>query len=60
MQARMAHPNDESFKQMINGKTLDTCPIVASDIMNAQTIFGPNCPGLQVKTVRQRPEWIEP
>eukprot|EP00957_Ditylum_brightwellii_P101488 7734075-Ditylum_brightwellii.AAC.1 len=45
---------------MINGKTLDNCPIAASDIVNARTIFGPNCPGLQGKTVRQRPERIEP
>eukprot|EP00957_Ditylum_brightwellii_P056533 4286301-Ditylum_brightwellii.AAC.1 len=56
MQARMAHSTNESFKQMINGKTLDNCPIVASDIVNARIIFGPNCPGLQGKTVRQRPE----
>ena len=26
---------------------------------NAHTIFGPNCPGLKGKTVRQRPERIE-
>eukprot|EP00957_Ditylum_brightwellii_P147609 11241350-Ditylum_brightwellii.AAC.1 len=55
----MAHPTDESFKQMINGKTLDNCPIAASNITNARTIFGPNRPGLQGKTVRQRPEQIE-
>eukprot|EP00957_Ditylum_brightwellii_P002007 154705-Ditylum_brightwellii.AAC.1 len=35
MQACMAHPADESFKQMINGKTLDKCPIAASNITNA-------------------------
>ena len=60
MQARMAHPTDESFKQMVSGKTLDNCSIVASDVTNAQTIFGPNRPGLKGKTVRQRPERIEP
>jgi len=60
MQARMAHPTDESFKQMVSGKTLDNCSIVASDVTNAQTIFGPNCPGLKEKIVRQRPERIEP
>eukprot|EP00957_Ditylum_brightwellii_P154228 11737031-Ditylum_brightwellii.AAC.1 len=59
LQARMAHSTDESFKQIINGKTLDNCPIVASDIVNARTMFGPNHPGLQGKTVRQRPEQIE-
>eukprot|EP00957_Ditylum_brightwellii_P179193 13652001-Ditylum_brightwellii.AAC.1 len=45
---------------MISRKTLDNCPIVASDVTNAQTIFGPNRPGLKGKTVRQRPERIEP
>ena len=31
MQARMAHPTDESFKQMVGRKILDNCSIVASD-----------------------------
>eukprot|EP00957_Ditylum_brightwellii_P057853 4387055-Ditylum_brightwellii.AAC.1 len=45
---------------MINGKIIDNCPIVTSYIVNTRAIFGPNCPGLQGKTVRQRPEQIEP
>eukprot|EP00957_Ditylum_brightwellii_P101651 7746698-Ditylum_brightwellii.AAC.1 len=49
MQAYMAYPTNESFKQMICGKTLDNCPIVASDVTNTQTIFGPNRPGLKGK-----------
>ena len=56
----MAHSTDESFKQMVSGKTLDNCSIVVSDITNARTIFGPNRPALKGKTVRQRPERIEP
>eukprot|EP00957_Ditylum_brightwellii_P103362 7877034-Ditylum_brightwellii.AAC.1 len=59
IQARMAHPTDESFKQMINRKTIDNSPIVASEIVNARAIFGPDCPDLQGKNVRQRPERIE-
>jgi len=51
----MAH-TDELFKQIISGRTLDNCSIGASDVTNAQTIFGPNHPGLKGKTVRQRPE----
>eukprot|EP00957_Ditylum_brightwellii_P052133 3953339-Ditylum_brightwellii.AAC.1 len=54
MQACMAHPTDESFKHMMNKKKLNNCPIVASDITNAQTIFVPNHPGLKGKTARQR------
>ena len=59
IQAGMVHPTDESFKQMVSGKTLDNCYIVASDITNAFFIFGPDRPGLKGKTVRQRPEQIE-
>ena len=29
MQACMAHPTDESFKQMVSRKTLDNCSLVA-------------------------------
>ena len=59
MQARMAHPTDESFKLLVRGKTLDNCSIVASDVTNACSMFGPNRPGLRGKTVRQRPERVE-
>ena len=58
IQARMAHPNDETFKQMVIRKSLDNCSIVASDVTNARTIFGPNRPGLRGKKVRQRPERV--
>ena len=43
---------------MVSRKTLDNCSIVASDVTNARTIFGPNRPGLRGKTVRQRPERV--
>ena len=60
MQARLAHPTDKSFKQMVSSKTLDNCSVNASDVTNARSIFGPNRPGLKGKTIRQRPERIEP
>ena len=60
MQARLAHPTDEKFKQMVRSKSLDTCSVVADDITNARAIFGPNLPGLRGKTVRQRPERVVP
>ena len=56
----MAHPTDETFKQMVSGESLDNCPVVASDVTNARTIFGPNRAGLRGKTVRQRPERVIP
>ena len=60
MQSRMAHPTDETFKQMVSGESLDNCPVVASDVTNARTIFGPSRAGLRGKTVRQRPERVIP
>ena len=58
MQARVAHSTYEKFKQMVSGKSLDNCFIVANDITNAHAIFGPNRPGLRGKTIRQRPEHV--
>ena len=60
MQARVSHPTDKKFKQMISGKSLDDCSIVSNDVTNARAIFGPNRPGLRGETVRQRPECVVP
>ena len=60
MQARLAHPTDDKFKQMVSSKSLKNCSIVADDVTNARSIFGPNLPGLRGKTVRQRPERVVP
>ena len=56
----MAHPTDETFKQMVSSESFDHCPVVASDVTNARTIFCPNRAGLRGKTVRQRPERVIP
>ena len=58
MQARLAHPTDDKFKQMVSSKILKNCSVVANDITNARSIFGPNLPGLRGKTGRQRPERV--
>ena len=54
----MTHPTDEKFKQMVNGKSLYNCSIVANDVTNARAIFGRNRPGLRGGTVIQRPERV--
>ena len=51
MQAHMAHPTNEKFKQLVSSKILDNCSVVASDFTNARTLFSPNRPGLGGKTV---------
>ena len=60
MQARVAHPTDENFKQMVSGKSLDNCSIVANDVTTARAIFGPSRPGLRGGKARQRPERVVP
>ena len=60
MQARMAHPTDENFKQLVSIKSLDNCYDVAIDVTNARTLFGPNRPDLRGKTVRHKPERVIP
>ena len=47
MTARVAHPTDEKFKQMVSGKSLDDCSIFVNDVTNACAMFGPNRPGLR-------------
>ena len=39
MQARVAHHTDEKFKQMVSGKSLDNCSIVAHDVTNSRARF---------------------
>ena len=51
MQARMSHPTDEKFKLMVSSKIIDNCSVVASDVTNDRTLFGPNRPGLRGETV---------
>ena len=50
MHACMAHPTDDKFKLMVSSKSLDNCYVVASDVTNTRTLFGPNRPGLRGKT----------
>ena len=56
----MSHPTDEKFKQLLSGKSLENCSVVASDVTNVRAISGPNCPGLRGKTFRQKPDLVVP
>ena len=60
IQARMAHPTDEKFKLMVSSEIIDNCSVVAIDVTNARTLFGPNRPGLRGGAVRKRPERVIP
>ena len=58
MQGHMAHSTDDKIKLMVISKSHDNCSIVASDVTNAHTLFGPSRPGLRGKTFRQRLERV--
>ena len=60
IQARMAHPTDDKFKLMVISKIIDNFSVVASDVTNSRTLFGPNRPGLRGGAVRKRPERVIP
>ena len=60
IQASMSHPTDEKFKLMVISKIIDNSSVVASDVTNSRTLFGPNRPGLRGGVVRQRPERVIP
>ena len=57
-QARMDYPTNDKFKLLVSSKSLDKCSVIASDVTNARTLFGPNRPGLRGKTVQHRPEQV--
>ena len=58
IQARMSHPIDEKFKQLIISISIDNCSVVPNDVTNACTLFGTNHPGLIGKTFLHRPERV--
>ena len=46
IQARVYHPLDSGFKNMVCEKLLENCPVKLEHITNANNIFGPNFAGL--------------
>jgi hypothetical protein len=53
-------PPTEAFEGMVREKLIDKCPVALSDLKNAQHIFGPFLAGLRGRTVRRKPERVEP
>ena len=53
-QARMDYPTNDKFKLLVSSKSLDKCSVIASDVTNARTLFGPNRPGFRGETVLYR------
>ena len=58
IQASMDHPKNEKLKQLVSSKSIYKCSVVAIDVTNARTLFGPNRLSLRGETVQQRPERV--
>ena len=59
-QSKVANPPDSKFKLMVNSPTLKNCPVTVQDITNSGAIFGPDLPGLQGRSTRQKPKKVVP
>jgi hypothetical protein len=59
-QAMTGHPTDAQFLEMVRNNTIKNCPIKPEHITNANSIFGSSIAGVRGKTVRHKPEQVEP
>ena len=57
-QSKVAHLPDSKFKLMVNSPSLKNCPVTDHDITNSRAIFGPDLPGLQGRSTRQKPKRV--
>jgi hypothetical protein len=55
----IGNPSKEDFKGMVRGNMIKNCPVTPDAITNAHTIFGPDLPSLQGKTVQKTPASVE-
>jgi Reverse transcriptase (RNA-dependent DNA polymerase)/Zinc knuckle len=60
VQARIGRPNTRQFLEIISSNFIPNCPISKQDIINAETIFGPDVGSLKGKTVRTPPLKVTP
>ena len=58
-QARVGNPTEDDFIDMVNKGTLTNFPVTPVDIDNASHMFGPDFPGVKIKTVRCKPDTVE-
>ena len=59
-QSKVAHPPVSKFKLMVNSPGLKNCRVTVQDITNSREIFGPDLPGLQGRSTRQKPKRVVP
>jgi hypothetical protein len=58
LQDTIGRPSDRDFKKIVAGESMRNCPIVSSDIVRAEDIFGKNLGSLKGKTVRQKGDHV--
>ena len=59
VQARVVHPPDAEFKNMVRNKLLENYLIKLEHITNANNIFVSNVAGLRGNNVRTKPTRVE-
>ena len=55
IQKVIGRPSTKDFIRFVTRNQLPNCPVTTADIVNAETIFGPDTGSLKGKTVRQAP-----
>jgi hypothetical protein len=53
--ALVGYPSPKDFKHMVSSNMIKNCPVISTDVANANTIFGPDLATLKGKTVRITP-----
>lgn len=58
LQIAIGRPSTRDFIRYVSHNLLPNCPVTKRDIMNAETIYGPDLGSLKGKTTRQRPHTV--
>ena len=58
-QVRVGTPTEANFIDVVCKGTLANFPVTPVDISNVCRIFGPDIPGVKIKTVRRKPDRVE-
>ena len=57
-QAMLGNPSKKDYKGRVSSNVITNCPVLRTDVANAQTIFGPDLASVRGKTVRRVPALV--
>ena len=58
-QTRVGTPTEADFIDMVSKGTLENFPVTPVDISNSFHMFGPDIPGVKIKTVQRKLDRVE-